>query len=234
MTSAAAAPPALLLVHGAWHGPWCWDRLVNELSGVDVHTVALPSAGPDPAVLGDLYGDAAVVRAAIAELGRPVVVCGHSYGGIVITEAAAELPNVVGLVYLCAFQLDVGEGLADVAGPRVWQHVDEATGSISVAGATEVFYGDVDPALVVDVLPRIGHQSVASFQQRLTRAAWHTVPSTYVVCENDRAIPLEAQQAMARRAKRALRMPTSHSPFLSRPGELADLLRAELAAARLR
>jgi pimeloyl-ACP methyl ester carboxylesterase len=232
MTSAAA--PALLLVHGAWHGPWCWDRLVDELPGVDVHTVALPSAGPDPAALGDMYRDAAVVREALTALDRPVVVCGHSYGGVVITEAAAELPNVVGLVYLCAFQLDVGESLADGAEPRDWQQVDESNGAIAVRGATEIFYGDVDPALVADALPRLGYQSVAAFQQPLTRAAWHTVPSTYVVCENDRAIPLVAQEAMAGRAKRVVRMPTSHSPFLSRPGELAELLAAELASAALR
>jgi alpha-beta hydrolase superfamily lysophospholipase len=73
--------PSLLLVHGAWHRPEHLQLLVDELSGIDVHTVSLPSSGKDPAALGDMYADAEVVAAAAAAIDGPVVVVAHSYGG---------------------------------------------------------------------------------------------------------------------------------------------------------
>ncbi|OLT11576.1 hypothetical protein BJF78_26660 [Pseudonocardia sp. CNS-139] len=110
-------PPmaTVLLVHGAWHGPWMWGALVEEMPDVAVRTVALPSAGRDVACLGDLHEDAAAVRLAVTEIHGPVLVCAHSYGGVPVTEGVADLSNVVGLVYVSGFQLDIGESLA---GPR--------------------------------------------------------------------------------------------------------------------
>jgi pimeloyl-ACP methyl ester carboxylesterase len=226
-------PPTatVLLVHGAWHGPWMWGALVREMPDVDVRTVALPSCGRDPAALGDLHADAAAVRSAAAAIHGPVLVCAHSYGGVPATEGAADLSNVVGLVYLCAFQLDVGESLAGAAGgaPPGWWDVHAAEGYVDAQRPLEVFYADVDEAVARDAIMRLGHQSLVSFGQQVTKAAWRTIPSTYVVCEQDRAVPVEAQEAMAQRAGRVLRMPSSHSPFLSRPAQLAGILRAELA-----
>jgi pimeloyl-ACP methyl ester carboxylesterase len=224
--------PTLVLVHGAWHGPWAWDRLVEELPDVDTRTVSLPSVGPDPAALGDLHADAEAIRSVVAGIAGPVVVCAHSYGGAPATEAAADLPNVIGLVYLCAFQLDIGESLGSAAGgaPPEWWDVHAAEGYVDPLRPDEIFYGDVDEATTRASIGRLGHQSLVALGQSLTRAAWRTIPSTYVVCEQDQAIPVFAQEAMAQRAKRVLRMPTSHSPFLSRPAQLAGVLRVELAA----
>jgi pimeloyl-ACP methyl ester carboxylesterase len=226
--------PTLVLVHGAWHGPWAWRSLSAELPDVDVRTVSLPSAGPDPAALGDLYDDAEVVRAAVAAVDGPVLVCAHSYGGAPATEGLAGLPHVVGLVYLCAFQLDIGESLIGAAGgvPPAWWDVHDAEGYVDPLRPAEVFYSDVDPDTARGAVARLDHQSLASLGQRLTRAAWRTIPSTYVVCEQDEAIPVWAQESMAERAGRVLRMATSHSPFLSRPAQLAGVLRAELSASR--
>ncbi|MEU8006493.1 alpha/beta hydrolase [Catellatospora sp. NPDC049111] len=83
--------PSLLLVHGAWHGPWAWQQLIDQLSDLDVHTVALPTSGDDPATLGDLYDDAAAVNAAVAAISGPVVVVAHSYGGAPVTQAERVL-----------------------------------------------------------------------------------------------------------------------------------------------
>ncbi|WP_214368955.1 alpha/beta hydrolase [Pseudonocardia sp. H11422] len=227
------APPTLVLVHGAWHGPWCWDRLVDELTGVEVRTVALPSVGPDPAALGDLYADAEAVRSVVAGIDGPVVVCAHSYGGAPVTEGVAGLGNVAGLVYLCAFQLDVGDSLASTVGgaPPDWWDVHAAEGYVDALRPREIFYADVDEATARASIAQLGHQSIVALGQPLTKAAWRTVPSTYVVCDQDNAIPVVAQEAMAQRSKRVLRLPASHSPFLSRPTELAKILRAELSAA---
>ena len=222
----------VLLVHGAWHGPWVWDALMREMPDVETRTVALPSVGPDPAALGDLRADVAAVRAAASAIPGPVLVCAHSYGGVPATEGVADLSNVVGLVYLCAFQVDVGESLVSVAGgaPPDWWDVHAARGYVDAQRPLEIFYGDVDEAVARDAITRLGHQSLVALGQQVTKAAWRTVPSTYVVCERDRAIPVAAQETMARRADRVLRMPTSHSPFLSRPAQLAGILRAELVA----
>jgi pimeloyl-ACP methyl ester carboxylesterase len=229
-----APAPTLVLVHGAWHGPWVWRRLVEELSDLDVRTVALPSVGPDPAALGDLRTDAEAVRAAVTLVDGPVLVCAHSYGGMPATEGLAGMRNVVGLVYLSAFQLDIGESLLGAVGVNApsWWDVHRTEGYVDALRPAEVFYEDVHPETARAAIDRLGHHSLAAFAQPLTRAAWRTIPSTYVVCERDAAIPVVAQETMAERAGRVLRMPSSHSPFLSRPAQLAGVLRAELAVSR--
>ena len=226
--------PTLVLVHGAWHGPWAWRRLVEELADLDVRAVTLPSAGQDRSALGDLHSDAEAVRAAVTLVDGPVVVCAHSYGGVPVTEALAGVPNVAALVYLCAFQLDVGESVLSAVGGTTpsWWDVHRAEGYVDPLRPFEVFYADVRPHTARGAVARLGHQALAAFEQPLTRAAWRTVPSTYVVCERDAAISVVAQEVMAERADRVLRMPTSHSPFLSRPAQLAGVLRAELLGAR--
>ena len=197
-----------------------------------MRVVALPSVGADPARLGDLRADAEAVRRAVAAVEGPVLVCAHSYGGVPATEGLADQRGVVGLVYVCAFQLDVGESLSGAMGTAApdWWDVHAAEGYVDALRPMEVLYADVDAATAQDAVARLRHQSLMTFGQRLTRAAWRTIPSTYVVCERDRALPVLAQEAMAERADRVLRMDASHSPFLSRPGQLAGVLRAELAA----
>lgn len=226
-----STPPVLLLVHGAWHGPWCWRQLIDELPDVDVRTVALPSSGGFPGALGDLRDDAAAVAEAVAAVDGPVVVVAHSYGGAPVTEALGSADNVRRLVYLCAFQMEAGDSLLSSVGgtPPPWWEVHEEEGYIVPLTPEQVFYGDVEPELRRRAVARIGLQSLAAFSQPLTRAAWHTLPSTYIVCAADRAIPPAAQEAMSTRAQAVRRLETSHSPFLSRPAELAALLREELA-----
>ena len=229
-----APAPTLVLVHGAWHGTWAWRRLVEELPDLDVRPVALPSVGPDPSALGDLRTDAEVVRAAVTVVDGPVLVCAHCYGGMPVSEGLTGLPNVVGLVYLCAFQLDIGESLLGAVGGTApsWWDVHGGERYVDPLRPGEVFYGDVHSRVARGAIARLGHQSLDAFRQPLTRAAWRTIPSTYVVCERDAAIPVDVQEIMAERAGRVLRMPTSHSPFLSRPAQLAGVLRAEVAACR--
>jgi pimeloyl-ACP methyl ester carboxylesterase len=217
--------PTLVLVHGAWHGSWCWEPLADALGDVPVQTVDLPSAGDDPAELGDLYADAAAVRATLSSIDRPTVVLGHSYGGMVITEAVPADSGVAHLIYLCAFLLDTGESLLGAVGgtPPPWQ--DVRGDHVLVRTPAETFYNDVSPELTARSVARVSAHSRAAFEQPLTQAGWQAVPSTYVICEQDQAIPSSAQEAMAQRAGQVLRMNTGHSPFLSQPEALAALLR---------
>ena len=156
--------------------------------------------------------------------------CAHSYGGLPVTEGQAGAANVARLVYLCSFQLDVGESLTSAAGGVLpeWWEVHEEQDHVVATDPRERFYTDVDAATADAAVARLGRQSLTAFRQPLTAAAWRSIPSTYVVCEQDEAIPPFAQEAMARRAGRVVRMAASHSPFLSQPAQLAGILTAEL------
>jgi pimeloyl-ACP methyl ester carboxylesterase len=228
-------PPALLLVHGAWHGPWAWQRLIEQLPDVDVHTVALPSTGNDPAALGNLDDDAAAVTAAVSAIDRPVVVLAHSYGGHPVTQAVTSAENVRRLVYLAAFQLDIGETPHSTMGdemPGLEVHVGtgESGGAyVTLTDPVEILYGDLDADLAQQFVAQLRLQSLLAVTQPLTEAAWRHHPSTYVIRDGDCALPPSVQEMMAKRAERVRRIQSSHSPFLSRPTELAGLIREELS-----
>jgi pimeloyl-ACP methyl ester carboxylesterase len=223
-------PPTLLLVHGSWHGPWCWEMLVPELDslGLTSTTVALRSCGSDPAALGTLADDATVVEAAVADIPGDVVVVGHSYGGVAITEARFD-SRVRHLVYLGAFMPDAGQSLFDV-GPPGWippfmrEHADGST-TVDPAMAIDSLYADCDPSTARRAAARLTRHKSVNNVTPTTRASWRDKTSTYVVLTDDRAWPTAGQRKLAKQATEQREMPTSHSPFLSRPTELAALLR---------
>ncbi|BCI52179.1 hypothetical protein NIIDNTM18_14570 [Mycolicibacterium litorale] len=228
------ALPSLVLVPGAWHKPAHLQPLVDELDGIDTRTVALPSTGDDPAHLGDMYGDAAAIAEAVAAVDGPTVVLAHSYGGIPTTQALSGARNVRRIIYLAAFVLDVGESLFSVSGgsPMGWAAAHRQCGGdgyLDVPDPVEVFYGDVDAVTADRAVRQLGYLSYAAGRQVLTEAAWKTVPSTYIICEEDRALPPAVQERFARHADEVHRMGTSHSPFLSRPADLAGLVADVLA-----
>lgn len=219
-----AKEPALVLVHGAWHGGWAWEAVVEELRRRDVAAVVLDL--PSARDTSDLRADAAVLREAVREIDGPVVAVGHSYGGQVISEGAHADDGVVRLVYLAAFQLEPGQSLLDALGGEVppWIAIDEAAGVSRATRSDEIFYGDCTPEQQQWADAQLTPQSLASFGQPLSRAAWQDVPSTYVVAEQDQAIPPQAQEAMSGHADEVRRLASSHSPFLSQPAAVADLL----------
>jgi pimeloyl-ACP methyl ester carboxylesterase len=222
---AMAEHPTVVLVHGAWHGAWCWDEVVTRLraDGRTVVAVDLPSV----ATGGDLYDDARTVRDAIAAIDGDTIVVGHSYGGIVITEGAAGLDGVRHLVYLTAFMLDEGESLADVAGrtPPGWQIPEPDGKTLTVAGPQQVFYNTCAPEVADAAAARLRPHPIVSLVQPVRSVAWRDVPSTYVICDRDNAIPVPAQEAMSARAGTTHRLESDHSPFLTDPDAVADLIR---------
>jgi pimeloyl-ACP methyl ester carboxylesterase len=216
----------VLLVHGAWHGAWCWEtvkqRLINN--GITVETVDLPSANPTNGQLGGLHDDARIVRSALDSIDGNVLAVAHSYGGIPLSEGAASAPNVAHLVYLTAFQLDTGESLLSALGgqrPSWLQIGDDIT---RPTDTREVFFADVDDDIAHAATARLSPQSLSSFAETQNAAAWKSTPSTYIICENDKAIPVPAQEAMSGRAGKTIRLASSHSPFLSRPHDIAQII----------
>ncbi|POX63494.1 alpha/beta hydrolase [Streptomyces sp. Ru62] len=224
MTTATHDNPAILLVHGAWHGSWCWEKLVPELTaqGWRVLTVDLPSTSAEPGNTAGMYDDARAVRACLDGIEGPVTVLAHSYGGLPATEAVATATNVSRLIYLAAFQLDAGDSLAGLSGGQL---PSGDTGTLPVPeGPSKRFYGDAAPEDADRAARRLVPQTVRSFSEPLTEPAWKTVPSTYIICEQDEILPPALQETMAARAERSYRLPSSHSPFLSMPAELARLI----------
>jgi pimeloyl-ACP methyl ester carboxylesterase len=223
-----------LLVHGSWHGSWCWERLVDalRLRGHRAITVDLPSVGDDPARLGGLPDDAGAVRDAAAGEPGEVIVVGHSYGGAVITEAAHP-GNVTHLVYLGAFMPDTGRTFASYLppGPLPAYVEQRADGTLAVpAGQARVaFYGHCDAGTAAWAEARLRVQSGAILGHPITDAAWRRIRSTYVVLGDDAAIPPGLQREFAVQATAAVELPSDHSPMLSQTAELAAVL-ADLAA----
>ncbi|MGW0856923.1 alpha/beta hydrolase [Streptomyces sp. NPDC002690] len=214
--------PTLVLVHGAWHQPSTWDLLRGELDALGYPSLAvkLPTSGPG--AHGGVPDDAEVIRAACEGVGGPVVVVAHSYGGVPATEAVAGLPGLRQLIYVAAFVPDVGESMYSMLGAP---EPDAVEGMFPIGDDPRTqLYADVPEAVADLALDRLVDQHHQPFVDRVTRAAWHAVPSAYVVTEQDASIAVPVQERMAVRTKDVRRIATSHSPHLSRPAELAALI----------
>lgn len=220
----------LLLVHGAWCGGWVWEPLLGPLHERDVRVEVidqLPSAGPDPDGLGDLRADVEHVRARLSDLGGRVVVCGHSYAGMVMTELADD-PAIERSVYLTAFWPSEGRSVLDLVGgrPPDWV-VSRDDGTLAITDdaerARQVLFTDLDPDSAARAHKRLVLQSAATFVAASgAPAASH--PSTYVVCTEDQCLPPALQEAMSGPADDVVRLQGAHFAQLSHPRELADLL----------
>jgi pimeloyl-ACP methyl ester carboxylesterase len=244
---------SFVLIHGAWHGAWCWERVVPLLARAG-HRVAapdLPGHGMDqtPAREVTLEACAARVCAVAAGQTRPVILVGHSLGGIVVSQAAERCPERVDLlVYLAAFLLPHGhsrgswgqsapEMAASLSPVTRATTIDREAGVIAVASeaARELFYGDCSEEEARRATARLRPEPLASALTPLSVSAarWGSVPRAYIETLRDRAIPLEAQRAMRRALPCAsvVSMDTSHSPFLSEPEALAAHL-IELSRSR--
>jgi pimeloyl-ACP methyl ester carboxylesterase len=217
-----------VLVHGAWHGSWAWGLVIGPLRalGHDVIAVDLPSSGPTISELGDFTADCATVQGALDRLDGDAIVVGHSYGGQVISQATAGRPDVSHLVYVCAFMCDVGQSPTDINEglPPTWIEIAGDGLAARVTTARETFFHDVDPQLAAQSQDRLQLQSLTAASTPLSAAGWHDIDSTYIICEDDRAIPVDRQQQMSRHASNTRRLNSSHSPFLSMPDAVIDIL----------
>lgn len=220
------AKPTYVLVHGGWCGAWAWDELAPHLDGTVV-AVDLPSAGPDPAALGDLQGDVDVAREAVEAADGPVVLCGHSSGGMPVTELG-DHPGVAHSVYLTAFFPSAGATMISMLGGGLPDWItDRGDGGLEVTKdpvhIREVMCGDLDEERSAELCGKLELQSLAFFQQASTGPA-HTHPTTYVICEQDGAIPPPAQEGMAQQADHVVRLPSAHFPQHSLPERVAEVL----------
>lgn len=222
--------PVLLLVHGSWHGPWCFEPLIVELDrlGVRSATVGLPSVGTDIATMGSMAEDAAAIEAAAADIGSDVIVVAHSYGGVPTTEARLG-DNVRHIVFIGAFMPDVGGSLVSLLPPGplppfVVAHEDGTT-SVEPDHAVAALYADVAPDVASWAMERLLKHSVKAITAPVTHASWRDVPSTYVLLTEDFGCPTIVQQQVRHQATETLEVEGAHFPFLAKPPFVAAMLR---------
>jgi pimeloyl-ACP methyl ester carboxylesterase len=214
---------SVLFVHGSFFSGWTWVPIIERLAarGIDSHTVELPFTS--------LADDVEVVHNKITELrerGNVSVVC-HSYTGITVSAAAHDAQH---LVFIAARMPALGESQAGIS-PE-WGNPDFRTcinfgedGTLSLGDNATEFLFHRSPASLAR-LAMANRRSMRSEipVEPMENPAWITVPSSYVVCTDDRAVRLDQQRMRAGWAKNSIEIDCDHSPFFSAPNETAAFI----------
>jgi len=223
----------VVLVHGAFADDSSWSKIVPLLKakGFRVTTAGNP--------LTSFADDVAATKRAIAEQDGPTVLVGHSYGGVVITEAGND-PKVVSLVYVAAFAPDAGQSIGEIsqafAKPAGADQLQPQPGGfllLSQKGVEEDFAQDLTSTEKAHLVAAQPKTSGAIFEAKPTAAAWRAKPVWYVVSSNDRMIDPEQEKSMAKQIKaKATVLPSSHVAMLSHPAEVAKVIEEAAANGR--
>ncbi|MDX3215649.1 alpha/beta hydrolase [Streptomyces sp. ME02-6991-2B] len=226
--------PTVVLVHGAFADSSSWNGVVTRLKHAGYPVVA--PANP----LRGLASDSAYVHSFLKSVKGPVVLVGHSYGGSVISEAAADSPNVKALVYIAAFAPDKGETLTKISdrfpGGTLGETLNPVSFPLPGGGTGTDLYIKADKfraQFAADVPKTVAEQMAATqrplaasaFDEKAVSAAWRTVPSWDLVTTQDKNITLAAQRFMAKRAHaHTVEIKASHAVSVSRPDAVARIV----------
>ncbi len=231
-----------ILVHGAWHGGWCWHKVVARLEaqGHRVLTPDLPGHGVDRTPPADTTLDSLAERicALLDAADEPVILVGHSFGGTVITQAAERRPaKVHRLIYVAAFVPRNGEstGKLGAADPDTLLNAamvvapDRKTATLQPEALKQVLFGRSPDEAVVLARALLVPEGLAGFRAAVATTAenWGRLPRRYVLCSADRAVGPALQRQMASGSERITELAADHSPYFSAPDELAAALAAD-------
>jgi pimeloyl-ACP methyl ester carboxylesterase len=224
--------PNIVLVHGAWADGSSWSAVIERLQADGFHVTAPQFP------LTSLADDVARLRQVLEFQDGPTIVAGHSYGGQIMTALGTDAPNVVGLVYIAAFGLDVGESLGALLSqgpvtPALAHLVTDQRGYgwLSEDDFVHHFAADVDPARA-RVMYAVQQALVASaFEDVMGVPAWRSLPTWYLVAADDQAIPPAAERQFAKRmGATTVEVPSSHLPRVSHASEVVELIETAAAA----
>ncbi|RAK87821.1 alpha/beta-hydrolase [Aspergillus costaricaensis CBS 115574] len=238
----------VLFIPGAWHSPECFDKVIQRLEadGYITDVVHLPSVGAiEPH--SDFSKDVLQIRKQIeiaVNAEQRVVVVSHSYGGLPGCEAVCGLDwatrqrqnkpgGVVHLFFCCSFIVPEGKSLISSFGgdDLPWFQVSDDRLVVTPAKPRETFYNDMDELDAKAAAGALKPHSYQTFHSNITFAAWRHVPSTYLYCLRDEAIPLAVQKMMVQEVAKGVEIHTqvvdaSHSPFYSAPDQVAAAIKA--------
>ena len=230
-----------VLVSGAWHGSWCWERVAPLLTAGGHRVVAPDLLGmcgdPTPPETVTLAAWADQIAEILRKESEPVILVGHSRGGIVISETAEQVPDrIKTLVYLTAFILRDGETLAGVAAkglenllvPGVIVPAPDGTTTVSADAVERIFYNTTEAEWLARAIDHLCPEPPAAFDTTISLSAdrYGQIPRAYIECTEDRALPIELQREMQANSpcNPVVTLNTDHSPFYSNPVELAAAL----------
>ena len=228
----AGPKPTIVLVHGGWADASSWNAVTQRLQD-DGYTVIAPAIP-----LRGVRTDSAYLSSVLATITGPIVLVGHSYGGVLITNAATGNPNVKALVYVAAFAPDLGETVGQLlamnpgsqaAPPNLTfrPYPGGADVYITPSAFRKVFCADLPAKTAAVMAANQRPIEAAALGEPSGEPAWKTIPSWYLVASNDQAIPPATERFMAKRAGvTTVEIASSHVAMISHPGAVTDLILA--------
>ncbi|KAL2800571.1 Alpha/beta hydrolase fold-1 [Aspergillus keveii] len=244
---ASASCTTIIFVPGAWHSPTCYAKLLAPLesAGYSTSLVHLPTVNPSNPQTS-FSSDVQAIRTAIitaAEAGQKILLVVHSYGGIPASEAVHGLDvasrakeglrgGVSHLFYCCSFLIPKGQSLMSAFGGAdlPWWSISPDRTIVNPLSPEEIFYDDMSPPEIETAISELNPHAYQSFSGIVTYEAWRDVPTTYLYCLQDKAIPMRVQRMLVQEFARGAGIRTetvnaSHSPFYSVPGEVVKAIR---------
>lgn len=234
------------LVHGAWCGAWCWEKLkpLLETQGHTVIAPDMPGHGEDMLPIKDqsLENYARVVENLIAPLKKPVILVGHSFGGMIISQAACYIPNKIKkLVYISAFVPQNGQSCNGISknikpsfherliasGSEFILSADGKTSQLTPASCADFIYNDIPKDKALKIAKKFCAESNAAQNQAIVlNDNFNGIPKAYIRCVFDKTVDIRLQDKMIEEAccEEVYTLKTGHCPFESDPNSVADIL----------
>jgi pimeloyl-ACP methyl ester carboxylesterase len=230
-----------VLIHGAWFGAWCWNatKALLEEAGHQVIAIDLPGHGDDQTPVAGITLDTLVDRVGqtLITQSEPVILVGHSMGGIVLSQTAEKYPDKIErLIYVAAYLLQDGESLFQVStadtdskiGPYLLPDPENGQIGIRPEALKDIFLHDCPPEVIAEAESRLRPDLIVpqTTPLHLSEQNFGRVPRTYITTAHDRVISpnLQKQMFTALPCDRLLEIDTGHSPFAAAPEKLVKLI----------